>query len=207
MCATVSGGVSCSGGSRHRRIRHGGRDRNDRRGLQRWHHRRGRRDRQLHAQHLRRRHQRLRRSIPGAAMTGCTDGPNGFMATCCFPAGRIDLSAGCIGRLGLRRGLLLWRVLHDHLSASCHLRGRRRRQRVRRTRRRDVAELRRRGQRIHRRLLLCAWSACVRDGRSGTQLRWLNGRDDGLCPGTDLCGRGSVRWLRRRVGAVVHRLR
>ncbi len=26
-------------------------------------------------------------AYPGAAMTGCTDGPNGFMATCCFPSG------------------------------------------------------------------------------------------------------------------------
>jgi collagen type VII alpha len=26
-------------------------------------------------------------AYPGAAMTGCTDGPNGYMATCCFPAG------------------------------------------------------------------------------------------------------------------------
>ena len=24
---------------------------------------------------------------PGATMTGCTDGPNGYMATCCFPSG------------------------------------------------------------------------------------------------------------------------
>jgi hypothetical protein len=26
-------------------------------------------------------------AYPGATMTGCTDGPNGFMATCCFPSG------------------------------------------------------------------------------------------------------------------------
>ncbi len=37
-------------------------------------------------------------SYPGATMTGCTDGPNGYMATCCFPSGgSICLAAGGSG--------------------------------------------------------------------------------------------------------------
>ena len=126
------------------------------------------------------------RSYPGATMTGCTDGPNGYMATCCFPSGgSICLAAERRGRR-LHGGLLGRRLLHDDLPAAADLRQRDDRQRVRRPDRRHAAELHRQRKRLHGGLLLRARRAGLHDGRRGAHLRRLDRRDDDLRAGAHL---------------------
>ena len=125
-------------------------------------------------------------AYPGATMTGCTDGPNGFMATCCFPSGGSICSASRHGRLGLRRGLRRRRGLHHDMSAGADLRRRDGRHHLRRPHGRDRSELRRRRERLHRRVLLRARSAGLRDGRRGARLRRVDEWDDDLRTGADL---------------------
>ena len=104
-------------------------------------------------------------------MSSCTDGPNGYQATCCFPSGgSICLAAPADGG-GCTEDLLRRRLLHDDLPARADLLDRHHRQRLRRFARRDFAGLRGRRQRLHRRLLLRAGRACLHDRRGRGRVR------------------------------------
>ena len=131
MCATVTGGLSCSGGTvdtggiRHRR--------HDRRGA-----RGERRDHQvdLHAQHLRRSDESLRR-LSGRHHVRLHGWPERLHGGLLLPVGRINLPGGWRRDQRMHRGLLGRRVLHDDLPTDADLRRRHDRHRLQRPHRRD----------------------------------------------------------------------